>query len=413
MNIDYIKNKINDILHYLEDDVQYAPGSVYYYSRCYENILKYCEDSGYDDFSRDIAQMYSVHVLSLAANGGASKSYSMALRKAAFVLVGYLETGEINWKYTRYGKRSLTQEYRALLSGFVSDISTTLSDGSVNNITSVVSHFLFFLEENGYTAIGAVGRDLIADFIARESPRYRSGPQNLTGPIKKFMHYLSEKGAVGFDASALLANPAKNRKKVLPCFQDSEVKSMLEAVDRESPTGKRDYAMMVLAMTTGMRCVDIRQLLLSEIDWRNSEIRIVQEKTGTALVLPLMPDAGNAVADYILNARPKSSDSHVFLRARRPYTWLKAPANGAGIMKRCQEAAGIGHSAGDGRTFHAFRRTAGTNMISSGIPLGTVSQMLGHNSLESTRRYLSLHDGMLAECCMEMGSLLTRKEGLE
>jgi len=213
---------------------------------------------------------------------------------------------------------------------------------------------------------------------------------------------------ITFRTDMLLANPVPNRKKVLPCLDNDEIKAIFSAVDTTTALGKRDFAMMKLALLMGLRCVDIVNMKLSDIDWRINEIRIVQEKNQTALALPLVTEAGNVVADYILNARPKSDSTYVFLRIRKPCGRLQRQSTGANLMKRYQEKVGIDRLAWDGKTFHAFRRTAGTNMIRSGVPLTTVSQVLGHNSLESTKRYLSLHDEMLRACCMDISIYSTQ-----
>lgn len=411
MNMETIRNGSEDILHYLRD-VPYAEATIRYYGYCFENIISYCKENKVSCFNQETATEFSALQSIRSENGEIHWVYAKTMRKAAFVLADYLESGVIHWGRRNYCKHSLTQNYHTLLEDFCSSVKSNLSEGSVELVRMTVRRFLFFLEEKNCIDISAVDTGLIMDFIIREAPRHKGNRVNLTWPMKKFLRYLRAEEKISFDAAPLLANPVPSRKKVLPAFEDEEIARMFSAVNRSTNLGKRDLAIMKLALSTGMRCTDLLGLKLSEIDWRKNEIRIVQDKTGTALVLPLMLDAGNALADYILHARPKSDEPYVFLRARRPFTRLPSSTNGANILKRCQKAAGIPHVAGDGKSFHAFRRTAGTNMIRSGIELTMVSQMLGHISPDSTRRYLSLHDEMLAECCMKPDGLLIRKEGL-
>lgn len=134
-------------------------------------------------------------------------------------------------------------------------------------------------------------------------------------------------------------------------------------------------------------------------------------KTGTALKLPLTVEAGNAVAEYILNARPKTEVPYVFLRLRSPFDRLNSRTPAANIMLLYQ-SEGFRHESGDGKSFHAFRRTMGTRLIRADIPLTTVSQILGHTNLDSTKRYLYLHDEKLLACCMDLSKYPCRKEGL-
>ncbi len=412
MQIDFLRNKTNDILKYLSK-VPYADETVRYYGCCYESILRYCESDDVEQFDHRTAEMYSAYQREKADRGETSIVYTLTLRKAAFVLADYLSSGIIDWKRRNYDENRLPNSYQELLDGFTSSISGGLAPGSVELLTQMVRRFLFFLEESGYHDVcDLTDTEPIRDFIIRETPKHSGNRVNLTWPIKKFMRFLLDAGKVSFDASPVFMNPVPNRKKILPCFEDEEINALFGAVDTTSAMGKRDLAIMKLALSTGIRSIDLRSLKLDDIDWHRNEIRIIQDKTDTAVSCPLLADAGNALADYILNARPKSDSPYVFLRVRRPYTKLAASANGANILKRYREKTELEHAVGDGKTFHAFRRTAGTNLIRSGATLEMTSQILGHNHLDSSRRYLSLHDEMLAECCMALDELQTRKEGL-
>ena len=88
------------------------------------------------------------------------------------------------------------------------------------------------------------------------------------------------------------------------------------------------------------------------------------------------------------------------------------PSSFTGYLREYMEKAGIERTGWDGKSFHALRRTAGTNMVASGVPVSAVSQILGHGSMESSRRYISLDTERLRECALELGELYTGKEGL-
>lgn len=409
MQVELLQKKVNEILDYLRK-VPYADATVRYYGFCYQNLLQYLVTDECDSFDSHLAAKFSADQMARVESGDITQVYSLTMRKAAFVLADYVQTGQINWRRRHYNERILSENYAVLLKEFESSLEPVLAMGSVENIVQLIRRFLFYLEDRSCYEITAVSHENIRDFIMLEAPKHQGNVVNLTWPVKKFFAYLSEHGIISIKADALLVNPAPVHKKVLTCLEMDEVNKVFESAGVDTPLAKRDTAIMKLSLVMGLRGIDIINLLLSDIDWRKNELRIVQDKTDTALVLPLMPEAGNAVADYILNYRPKSNDPHIFLRTRRPYTGLQS--GGANIIRRYQKASGVEHHAGDGKSFHALRRTAGTNLIRSGAPLTTVSQILGHTNLDSTKRYLSLHDEMLSECCMDMTDLLTRKEGL-
>lgn len=339
-------------------------------------------------------------------------TYALIMRKAAFTLAEYFATGNICWRRRNYKGFTLPDHYQQLLDLFRAHMTETLSEGSVDLVIHMCGRFLLFLTEKGCHDISAMNVFHVKEFISQESPKHISNKINLTWPVKKFLHYLYEYSLTGINTDLFLTNPIPSRRKVLPCLKDAEIEALFSEVDRNSTRGKRDYAIMKLALETGLRWSDISSLKLSEIDWRKKEISLLQKKTDTALVLPLTVEAGNAVADYILNARPKVDSPYIFLRLRRPYDRLASSTPAANIMERYTYESGFIHRAGDGKSFHAFRRTMGTRLIKADISLTTVSQILGHNSLDSTKRYLSLHDEKLLSCCMDPGIFPCRKEGL-
>lgn len=94
-----------------------------------------------------------------------------------------------------------------------------------------------------------------------------------------------------------------------------ELNLILKQVNTETPAGKRDYAIIQLGITSGLRAGDITNLKLTDIDWKNNEIHLIQGKTKQPLSLPLEEHTGNAIIDYVLNGRPKSESSYMFLRS--------------------------------------------------------------------------------------------------
>jgi integrase len=97
---------------------------------------------------------------------------------------------------------------------------------------------------------------------------------------------------------------------------------ILKKAKGEKALDKRNFAMLMLEKYTGLRETDIKDLKLDDIDWRNAEIKIIQNKTGKPLSLPLIREVGDALSDYILNARPKCDCREIFIRACAPYTKL-------------------------------------------------------------------------------------------
>jgi len=406
-----IEESTKDVLHILEA-IPLASASIRYYGYCYQNILHYCSENSIQYFSYENAADFFSTQMNRVANEEIGKTYALTMRKAAFMLADYYATGIVFLKRRNYHACPLSDDYRKVLTDFETSITDSLAEGSVGLVVQMTKKFLIYLDEQGCDNISSLDISHIRSFIIKEAPKHIGNRINLTWPIKKFLKYLSSIDLTDVNAELILTNPVPSKKKVLPHLEDMEIEALFSNVDKNTVSGKRDYAIMKLALDTGLRWSDISGMKLTDIDWRKKEIHIVQKKTKTNLELPLTVGAGNAVADYILNARPKCDSEYIFLRLRRPYDRIQARSSATNIMKRYQSDTGFIHHAGDGKTFQAFRRTMGTNLLKSNVPLTTVSQILGHNSLESTKRYLSLHDEMLLSCCMDISIYATEKEGL-
>jgi len=230
--------------------------------------------------------------------------------------------------------------------------------------------------------------------------------------MKKFLLFLCNARMIQINTGKYLTPPAPRRRKLLPCFTEREVNDIFVAVDTATSMGKRDYAILKLALGLGLRGVDIFGLKLQDINWHKNEINILQSKTNVLIQLPLQADVGNAIAEYILHARPESGSPYIFLRIPKPHDRLSAPQAGRNIIAKYMEKAGVSHEAWDGKSFHALRRTMGTRLIRAGLPLESVSEMLGQKSPDAAKSYIALNDNDLRVCCLDISMYATGKEGL-
>jgi integrase len=101
----------------------------------------------------------------------------------------------------------------------------------------------------------------------------------------------------------------------------------------------------------------------------------------------------------------------VFVRLRPPFVKL-GNSTGSTLMRRRLDRAGIDHVAGDGKSFHALRRSAATRLIESGAGLTLAAQILGHARIDSSRRYFALASEQLRQCGLPLESFACTREGL-
>lgn len=389
-----------------------SQSTVDHYLRHYEAVFLYCTENGIDAFTYQQAADFIK-----TKYGTDSQSWTSSAkdaRKVAYTVARYFEDGKFSWKTTTFPTHDpVSEEYKELMADFQQELSKRLSPGTVRPEMIIVRQFLYFLEQAGVSNALFITSGNVLDFVRQEAPNHRGSMPRLLRTLRNFVCFLREKGIVDLDADRFLGTAGRCRKKVLPCFTDDELRSVFSQIDRTTDKGRRDYAIVLLAVRTGMRASDISKLKLADISWTERTIRVVQKKTKTALLLPLPVDAGNAIADYILHSRPRVDSPYVFLRLLYPVSGMPLnPTLFNVILRGYVEAAGIDRTGWDGKSFHALRRTAGTKMVVSGVPISTVAQVLGHRNMESSKQYIALDTEKLRECCLDLSSMHTRKEGL-
>lgn len=375
------------------------------------SIVPYCEANCIGFFSDDEMQVYAEEQMSKAKNGEFSRSTMIHRRKAAALLADCMQGRELVWEHKSFKQRKLCEYFEAILADYCTHISQSLALRTIRRHICIIGQFLVFIEQNSMQDFNKLTSKNVKDFIANATPSHKASMSMLTGATRKFLSYLSDTGLASINAEWNLINPAPRHRKLLPCFSDKETDAILNSVDRTTHIGKRDYAIIMLALWTGLRGVDILDLKRSDIDWNRKVINVVQGKTLVSIQKELSPGVGNAIADYILNGRPETDSPYIFVRHRRPHDRL-SDAAGKDIMVRSLCEAGISHEAWDGKSFHALRRTFGTRLVRAGVPIRSVGEMLGHVNPNSAKRYVALDIDGLRVCCLDISMFRTKKVGL-
>ena len=206
--------------------------------------------------------------------------------------------------------------------------------------------------------------------------------------MRSFLRFLTMRGILQKDLSVDLPKIRVARDATIPSVWNQQLLvKVLEAVDRSSAKGKRDYAVLLLACRLGLRVGDIRTLKLDQLHWEDSTIEITQAKTETPLSLPLTNEVGEALIDYLKSGRPQTAHREVFIKVKPPFDPFMRDTHLHHIVTRWRELAGIQFRAPQKRGIHSLRHTLATRLLEKGTPLTTIAEILGHTSLESTRIY--------------------------
>ena len=226
----------------------------------------------------------------------------------------------------------------------------------------------------------------IRDFvIARTRNRSAEYVRLLATALRSFCRFLFLSGNLPIDLSASVPRVCKYRQCTPPAFlTPEEVTRALAAVDRSTPRGRRDYAILLLLARIGLRAGEIISLELEDISWRTAEI-VVRGKGRTIDRLPLLRDIGEALAAYLRKDRGVSKSRRIFLRMWAPRVGLAGPAAVGHIVRLALAQAGIRRS-GRGAA-HLFRHGLATRMIRHGASLPEIAEVLRHRSQMTTSGY--------------------------
>ena len=214
---------------------------------------------------------------------------------------------------------------------------------------------------------------------------------------RRFLSFLADTGRTDYDYSSLV--PKNTNELRLPDVYSKEEILQLEAsIDRTTPAGKRDYAIILIASRLSLRNSDIAGLVFDSVDFDNDSLHICQKKTEVYLELPLLPEVKEALTDYIENARPESDEPYIFLRINAPCVRI-ADSTVYAIIHKAFERSGID---GNGRASggRSLRSSGATHKVNSGVPYSLVRKSLGHASENAIQHYARVDVESLRRCAI-------------
>ncbi len=158
---------------------------------------------------------------------------------------------------------------------------------------------------------------------------------------------------------------------------------MLAGVDRRTPAGKRDWAILMLLVTYGLRAREVAALTLDDIDWKRERLAIPERKAGHSTAFPLSASVGEALVDYLQHGRPQTDSRRVFFRAVAPVE----PIGHAAVTTRARHyllKTGIEVPRPGS---HTLRHTCVQRLVDADFTLKTIGDFVGHRSAQSTEIY--------------------------
>jgi integrase len=308
------------------------------------------------------------------------KTYKVAIQR-----VNHIAVNDMQWQPVSRQPRNYAD---SCFSGVVNDYEDYLkSDGKttkdIRARLHVVARFLQRLAGSGMTCMHELTSQAIYyGFLAEQNKdQFRKS-------VRSFLQYAYRSNLIHADLSGIV--PSLSRHKPAPSiYTPEEIETILASIDRSSNTGKRNYAIVLIAARYGLRSCDLANLRFENVLFDSGVIRLLQMKTKQAISFPLLPEVRDALCDYLENGRPESESERIFQKATSPRTGDLNPYTIYIIISRIIEKSPIAPN-GRKRGAHALRSSLATALLNEGNDYSVVRKALGHKAPNSAKAYVKL-----------------------
>lgn len=263
-----------------------------------------------------------------------------------------------------------------------------LTLATVKNYLPIVHKFISERFDSGPIQFVELSASDITNYVKRHACNLNNKCAKLmVTAIRVFLRYLLHRREINTDLSTCVPTVACWKLSTLPKYlQPEQVQTILRHCNRQSPLGKRNYAILLLLARLGLRACEVIALKLDDIEWETGHITICG-KGGKTTRFPLPQDVGDSIADYLINGRPSCLTRHVFVCHHAPITKFSHSSTISSIVKRAIEYSGINSPL---KGAHLFRHTLATQMLREGASLAEVGDILRHKNPNTTLIYAKL-----------------------
>lgn len=346
----------------------------------------------------------------LVSELGKYKFENLPMTKKHFVskieaLIDFQNTGRVLLGMRKKPPKELNGAAGKTMKDFI-DFKTTiysLSKATITNYKIYLHAFNCFLNKKRIRSVHRITSSEILQFTGGLNPHKPAARHVALCILRGYVQYLFERGIVSTDYSKKIPSDNYKQQPKLPStFTKEEVEQFISSIDRGNPKGKRDYAMFLLALKLGFRSSDIANLKFENISWQTNEFIFEQKKTGKSITLPILPEVGNAIINYLKYGRPLSNENFCFLQIVSPHGKIATHDIANSVQFYLKRANIDLRNRKHGP--HALRHSFASSLLDQTTPLPVISEALGHSSTLSTMFYLRIDTSSLKKCALEVPS---------
>lgn len=395
-------DELTESFHHYLRSIRRSEGTIRKYLIAWEKLKTYMASRKLKIYTPRIGEAFLVSEL------GPYKYEELPLNKQHFVskieaLLDFQTTGKVILGMRRKPPKQFSGAVGKTMQAFIDfrERLYSLSPITRTNYDIYLHSLLCFLNDRGIRSVSKITQSELLQFITQLDPSKPAARHVAIYIVRNYVRHLYENGLVSKDYSRTIPSDNYKQQAQLPStFSKEEIERFLSAIDRGNPKGKRDYAMFLLALKLGFRSSDVANLKFENISWRTNEFTFDQKKTGKSITLPILPEVGNAIIDYLKYGRPQSSERHCFLQLVYPYNKL-SPHDMANAVQFYLKRSGI-DLCNRKHGPHALRHTFASGLLHEATPLPVISEALGHTTSMSTMFYLRIDTSSLKVCALEV-----------
>jgi len=214
--------------------------------------------------------------------------------------------------------------------------------------------------------------------------------------LRAYLKFLQFNGHATLSLKAKIPKPPIWSGANLPhALNSQELAQFISAFDRTTAIGKRDYAMARCFLDMGLRCYEVANIQLNNIDWRNGILHLPKTKSRRGETLPITGDMGQAMVEHLRHGRPETQSQSVFVYHRAPMGKAVQNTTVRGAIRRAFARAGLPWTG-----THILRSTVASRLLEGGSSLKEIADVLRHRSIDTTKSYMKVHLSNLAQVAL-------------
>lgn len=380
-----------------------SPRTVYGHCKELREFADYCAQNAMQIYSPDTGLIYFLqrYGLDMADSTVKLTEQQRATRRTIRFLDDIYQFGCA--RRNSHHDYKVPPAYADVLESYLSDcIKNNGAPGTIDVKRTKLKQFLCYLDGRRILLPDITASD-VSDYMTTLYQYKRETIHIISSVLRDFFRYLHTSGILENNLAGDVPRPKIYVEESFPeTWTPEEIRQLLSAINRRTAIGTRDYAMILLAVLLGMRAGDICALNFKEIDWRKKVITYTQQKSGKINTLPLLPLIGEAIIDYLKNGRLDSDCDNVFIRHIHPYGAIASSSTLSETIKRYMRQAGL--TIKSRKVAHSMRHTVASTLLRNGVPLMTVSNIMGHDTPKTTIAYTKVDIPALRKCALSYGA---------